>query len=178
MKLLIYSVILTLYTVSISSAQTSLCKSVLSSGGEDLSNSEFVVRGTVGQTFIGVTQNSVHENLIGFWYPFPDRMTTSVDDYGYDLAADFRLGQNYPNPFNQRTEIPFDLAKASDVGLQIFNVQGQLIRTFSQVDFSEGAHNVQWDGRDGNGLIVPNGLYFYRFRVGRLKQVKKMTFMR
>ncbi len=64
MKLLIYSVILTFYTASLASAQTSLSKSVLSSGGEDLSNGEFVVRGTVGQTFIGVAQNSAHENLV------------------------------------------------------------------------------------------------------------------
>ncbi len=105
-------------------------------------------------------------------------MTTTVDDFNGDLASDFRLGQNFPNPFNQETEIPFDLAKGSEVELQIFDLQGRLVRTLARVDYSEGAHNVNWDGRDDNGLIVPSGLYVYRFQVGKTLQLMKMSLQR
>ncbi|MCB0277621.1 MAG: T9SS type A sorting domain-containing protein, partial [Calditrichaeota bacterium] len=59
-------------------------------------------------------------------------------DFQTQTAADlqpvitrFALQPNYPNPFNPETEIRFDLPRAGEVKLSVFNLLGQEIRTLS-----------------------------------------------
>ena len=70
--------------------------------------------------------------------------------------AGFGLGQNYPNPFNPATIIPYELAAAARVRLEVFNNSvGQRVATL--VDggaASRGASGaVEWNGcgRSGGG---------------------------
>ena len=59
------------------------------------------------------------------------------------------LHQNVPNPFNPTTKITFDLARAGQVKLQVFNVAGSLVKTL--VDGALPArrnHEVVWNGLD------------------------------
>lgn len=39
------------------------------------------------------------------------------------------LYQNYPNPFNPETWIPFQLAEDTDVSINIYSVNGKLVKT-------------------------------------------------
>ena len=85
----------------------------------------------------------------------------------------------FPNPFSPRTEL-IDLkystgGKRSTVTIRIFDFAMNYVRTVVQ-NAERGAptHEVDnfnletngvidsWDGRDDNGNIVPNGVYFYR----------------
>ena len=43
----------------------------------------------------------------------------------------FALLQNYPSPFNPETWIPYTLGKEIEVTIQIYDVDGQLVRTLS-----------------------------------------------
>lgn len=47
------------------------------------------------------------------------------------LPSKFALAQNYPNPFNPQTTLALDLPVAADYSVAIYNIAGQLIRTFS-----------------------------------------------
>src|SRR4030095_7051017 len=39
-----------------------------------------------------------------------------------EIPKNFSLSQNYPNPFNPVTQIKYDIAKASNVSIKIFDV--------------------------------------------------------
>ena len=111
---------------------------------------------------------------------------TVTDDDGHFIiplssrpaeAADFRLGANYPNPFNPQTAIPFAVAAAVEVRLEVFNLLGQRVRTLADGARSAGVHSVTWDGRDDLGRSVAAGLYIYRISVDGHSRTGRMVLL-
>ena len=85
---------------------------------------------------------------------------------GLGRPEGFALGQNYPNPFNPSTVIPYQLATAGRVRLEVFNVLGQRVATLVDGDRSAGVHTAVWDATDESGRAVGAGVYIYRLRGG------------
>lgn len=81
---------------------------------------------------------------------------------GETTPAAFTLRQNYPNPFNPSTEISFSLPARSAVTLRLFDVLGREVHTLFAGIADAGTRTVRWDGRDGRGMGVAGGVYFYR----------------
>ena len=73
-----------------------------------------------------------------------------------------QLNQNHPNPFNPSTRIEFSLDQAQALSIDIFDVQGHLVRHLVNSDFHEGTHHVVWDGIGDNGRMASSGVYFSR----------------
>jgi hypothetical protein len=93
------------------------------------------------------------------------------------LPSEFALAQNYPNPFNPQTTIALDLPVAADYSVAIYNIAGQLIRTYS--GYSEaGTVKLVWDGRDAFGSQVASGIYFYKAIADKYTSTKKMILMK
>lgn len=73
---------------------------------------------------------------------------------------------NYPNPFaagRQSTSIDYFLESDARVSLKIYNVVGELVRVLVGEETQTGAsilRHIPWDGRNGSGQVVLNGLYF------------------
>ena len=86
---------------------------------------------------------------------------------------EFCLGNNYPNPFNPATSISFNLPNPASWTLKIYNVAGQLVRTFE--GYSSGQVSVIWNGKDNSGNEVASGIYFYKLNAGNLTATKKMV---
>jgi hypothetical protein len=93
------------------------------------------------------------------------------------LPTDYALEQNYPNPFNAGTVIPFALKDASDWTLTVYNVMGQVVRTFAGHN-EAGRISVNWDGSDQSGTSVSSGVYFYRVQTANWNATKKMTLVK
>ena len=71
--------------------------------------------------------------------------------------------QVWPNPFNTTAHLGFYLNQAASVHVAIYNVQGQLVRTFVDAPLHAGIHQVRWHGRDERGHAAATGPYFVRF---------------
>ncbi|MFQ6040132.1 MAG: dockerin type I domain-containing protein [Candidatus Poribacteria bacterium] len=90
-----------------------------------------------------------------------------------------RLAQNYPNPFNPETWIPYQLAQKAHVTITIFDIYGKIIRTID-VGYQDAGSYISknraayWDGKNGFGETVANGIYFYSIRAGNFTALKKM----
>jgi hypothetical protein len=74
----------------------------------------------------------------------------------------YALKQNYPNPFNPATTIEFDLPKASDVTLKIFNVLGEEVEKLVSERLSAGSYSYHWSRTGG----MASGIYLYRLKAG------------
>ena len=86
---------------------------------------------------------------------------------------------NYPNPFNPETWIPYHLAKSADVTLNIYAVNGTLVRTLTLGHQAAGLYQnrsraAYWDGRNAFGEPVASGVYFYTLTAGDFTPTRKM----
>lgn len=95
-----------------------------------------------------------------------------------ELAFEVLLNQNarvenllnYPNPFTNGTSFYLDVTSNEqpvEVLIQIFSVDGQLVRSLRHYDPSRQGRigPIYWDGTDSFGRRVARGVYFYRAKV-------------
>lgn len=67
-----------------------------------------------------------------------------------------------PNPFNPRTTVRFTLLRDGWTALQIFDLNGRLVRTLVDEMLGAGEHRRSWDGRNAQGRTLASGVYFAR----------------
>ena len=90
---------------------------------------------------------------------------------------------NFPNPFNPETWIPYDLARDTDVNIEIYNLKGEIIRKLNIGFQTAGTYRsktkaVHWDGCNSTGETVASGVYFYSLNTGKVKAIRRMTILK
>ena len=103
--------------------------------------------------------------------------TVGIETLG-QLPTEFDIAQNYPNPFNPTTTIAYQLPKASNVKLVVYNVLGQQVRTLVNNRLEPGRYKSVWDGRNDAGARVGSGIYIYRFEAADFHKVQKMILLK
>lgn len=99
---------------------------------------------------------------------------TRGSSVGTELVPNsFELSQNYPNPFNPVTNIKYEIPKSSDVKIEIFNIQGEVVATLVNQHHQAGFYQVAFDASS-----LHSGVYFYRITAGEFVNVKKMVLMK
>ena len=96
---------------------------------------------------------------------------------------EYKLFQNYPNPFNPETWIPFQLPKAGEVTIRIYNIMGQPIKTIELGSkqagvYTEKSKAAYWDGRNKMGEKLASGAYFYELRTETFRDIRKMILLK
>ncbi len=75
-------------------------------------------------------------------------------------ANPLQLFRIYPNPISiAPLQIVFNLSSTSLVRLQVFDIQGKMIRTLRQEKMNQGLHTVRWNLQDTRGNKVSTGHY-------------------
>lgn len=162
------------------SAQLRIDRSVIGNGytqatdsvGEGLAANANFLDGTVGQMIIDKSTDSSFALSHGFWYQISKDIMTGIEDDGLNPET-FELKQNYPNPFNPSTKIVFNLPKAIDVRLTIYNVLGQEVGTLVNEKLAAGKYDITFEARD-----LAAGLYFYRIQAGSFIETMKMLLVK
>ncbi len=110
-------------------------------------------------------------------------ITVTIGDPNYEpptpeIPVRTALMSAYPNPFNPQTNLRYSLKEAGDVQIGVYNMKGQLIRSYSRNHSVPGYFSVVWDGKDANGKLVSSGVYFYRMNSGEYSATRKMMLMK
>lgn len=90
----------------------------------------------------------------------------------------FTLLQNYPNPFNPATTIEYQIPKAGDVEVNIYNIAGQLIRTIESSFKTAGSYKVNWNSRNDFNQSVASGIYILYVKHENLFLTKKIILIK
>lgn len=67
-----------------------------------------------------------------------------------------------PNPFSSETRITFSLKEEMNARIAVYNIQGQIINVLAAKEFSEGSHELIWDGTNDSGNSVSSGIYILK----------------
>ncbi|MCD8480356.1 MAG: T9SS type A sorting domain-containing protein [Candidatus Cloacimonetes bacterium] len=62
--------------------------------------------------------------------------------------------------------------------IEIFNLKGQLVRSYKPGSQAAGKHSVVFDGLDNNGQSVASGVYLYRLQANERTLQRKMILMK
>jgi photosystem II stability/assembly factor-like uncharacterized protein len=106
---------------------------------------------------------------MGVWRRRLSEVITSVDRTTNESASAFQLQQNYPNPFNPSTTIKFELPRASEVILSVYDVLGRVVSVLLHDRMEAGVHEVKYDGSN-----LASGVYFYRLHAADFVSTKRM----
>jgi len=82
------------------------------------------------------------------------------------IPNDIGLSANYPNPFNSSTIIEYDVPRAGNVKIDIYDITGRKIKSLIDMEQPAGRQRVIWDGTGNSGAAAASGIYFYRLKYG------------
>lgn len=80
---------------------------------------------------------------------------------------------SYPNPFSNSTTITFTLNKSSNVKLNVYNINGKLIQTLADKEFSSGEHRLEFSGDN-----ISTGIYYCVLKSGEATQTRKIVLIK
>ncbi len=92
------------------------------------------------------------------------------------IGTVFKLSQNSPYPRvitpndpsqNNRVFWFFDNPSGDPVTGTIYDIRGAVVRDITFSSLSPTSNSLVWDGRDGNGAVVPSGVYLYKIQAGK-----------
>lgn len=87
--------------------------------------------------------------------------------------------RNAPNPFRPQTTILYRLTVGTDVTVQIFDLNGRLVRSLLENQAQpSGEQRVPWDGLDDGRQPAGAGIYFYRIWTPIETRTGKMVMLR
>ncbi len=127
-----------------------------------------------------------YENPLGKITIYSLNKLNEIDKYK-DLYPQngFRLYQNYPNPFNLETKIRYSVPSKCLVFIEIYNSNGQKIRTLINAEQSQGEHELIWNGSNDEAQLVSSGIYFVkmttsipRFKTQNNYEIKKIIMLK
>jgi len=90
-----------------------------------------------------------------------------------EMPYSFRLDQNYPNPFNPVTRIEFELTKAQNVKVDVYNLMGRLVARLTDDNYDAGRHTIEW-----KPINLSSGMYFLRLEAQEGILYRKMMLLK
>ena len=101
-------------------------------------------------------------------------LLTSAEEQPEDLPNKVSLLQNYPNPFNPSTTIQFQLNKAQQISLKVYDITGRLVsELISSQTYSAGLHTIPFYAKN-----LSSGIYIYKLEVAGEVFIKKLTLVK
>lgn len=104
-------------------------------------------------------------------YTYYNEIVVNVE--GNLTPTQFSLGQNYPNPFNPTTKIDFTVPVQSNVVINVYDVNGSVVKTLVNEVKPVGSHQIQFDASQ-----LSSGIYFYKMTAGGFVSSKKLILIK
>jgi hypothetical protein len=85
---------------------------------------------------------------------------------------------SYPNPFSEISSISVKTIEPGLFKLNIYNIKGQLIRSYGNSSKPSGDQTFHWEGRDDTGRQVSGGIYLAVAQSGHRTASSKILYIK
>jgi hypothetical protein len=119
-----------------------------------------------------------NDGILMYLEEFSQSNPVGVDKPSYEPVS-FAVSQNFPNPFGLTTQIKYSVPFNSQVVINIFNAQGQVVHSSSRDRTPMGNYEMQF-----NAAGLPGGVYYYTIQAIELngsknvREMKKMILLK
>ena len=127
--------------------------------------------GKATHTWDGNNADFIHDNVV-FMSGYMILCLTTPSATGYnggplssnetELPNTFQMHNAYPNPLNGEVVIPISLEHPQPLKVDIYNSNGEYIKTLKNRMTNAGKTMIKWNGLTNNGHNAPSGVYFVR----------------
>ena len=128
------------------------------------------------------------QHYVQGWEEYP-KINSDFDESIIQIPNEFFLSQNYPNPFNPNTTIKFGVPRLANksmngnLQLMIYSINGMLVKTLVNQDYSPGTYSIIWDGTNHLGSPASAGIYLYQITYSQgytldYQEVKKLILLK
>ena len=144
---------------------TAWCQTTIVSGSSfnmglgGSSGTNTTVQSSAGEVLVGMSAGANTRTESGFLVLVSQRQAALAIDEVSGLPTVYALHQNYPNPFNPSTTMDFDLPRATDIRVIVYDLLGREVVRLVDQNLAAGYHQLVWNGRDRSGQQVPTGMY-------------------
>ena len=108
-------------------------------------------------------------------YAYSSENDTVFDDITYQDE----MVRIFPNPFIQSTTIMLNLLKEQDITLELYDVNGRIIKRFLENKYlPSGKHEFTWIGDNTEGIRVTPGVYFVRIQSKNIDRAARVVLIR
>jgi Secretion system C-terminal sorting domain len=128
---------------------------------------------TAAETDYDFTDAAVQEGINYY------RLKQTGDDGNFNYSSIIKIAYTNgnanaitiaPNPFSNSTTISFTLSQSQKVAIQIYDLDGKLIKTLTNEQMQAGAHQLKWQATG-----VAKGIYYLKFNAGNYAETKKIS---
>jgi len=93
--------------------------------------------------------------------------------------GDVYLNKNYIKPdTGEKLKITYKLPESGEVNIQVYNLNGELIKNIIKKYQRKGINSTYWDGRNNAGKLVSRGVYFIFIKQKNFKVIKKVVIIK
>ncbi len=108
-----------------------------------------------------------------------DGSTALAESGSYTLPDAVNLAAPWPNPTNAGGRVSFSLESPMNVKLQVYSIEGRLVRDLANQTYTAGTHQLFWDGKSDSGVPVASGSYYLSLQAGdNQPAVKQMIILK
>jgi hypothetical protein len=110
-------------------------------------------------------------------YIFTPTVVTGLLPSGATIDSSINVNV-FPNPFNREVKISVYKYQQGRLIIQIFDINGKLVRSLLNSNTSAGKSELRWDGTDNVGAEVASGVYLVRVTTGQALQNLKIILLK
>jgi hypothetical protein len=135
---------------------------------DDLASPDLLMEPFIGAS-LGDEVDLTHQQLIDIgWLGTVSAVSTESSSPGFAV-------RNAPNPFHPSTVLSISLPSSGTTRVEVYDVQGRLVKRLWDGWLPSGTHAVTWDGTDGRGRAVGSGVFFSRVESNGHRSSQRMV---
>jgi hypothetical protein len=83
----------------------------------------------------------------------------------------------FPNPFRDFTTLSIEVNRPGRYTLEVYDLQGRLLKIITDQGFEPGQYFLEWDGKDSFGRLAKSGIYIIRLSGAGMSQNLKVIYL-